>query len=84
MLRSIDIQLSYPTEPDWAKVPVDILYQLVEEYFIEPNCATSALLELSERQDQKTSNYCSWVLEEEKTDKWLKQAAEEILKEKNL
>ena len=49
MFRSIDIQLNFPDEPNWSEVPRDVLFQLIEEYDIEANCATSALLELSER-----------------------------------
>ena len=74
----------YPKEPKWLDVPLEILYELIENYDNEPNCATSALFELSEREDEKTLTYCSWVLEEKNTDKWLKEAAKEIINEKKL
>ena len=42
-MKSIDIQLSFPDEPDYSKVPLSVLYELVETYEIEQSCATSAI-----------------------------------------
>ena len=74
-IKSIDIQLSYPDEPDYSEVPLSVLYELIEFYNIEQNCATSAIYELHRRQDSRLKELCEWVLLEEDTDRWLKECA---------
>ena len=74
-MKSIDIQLNFPDEPDYSKVPVAVLYELVETYKIEQSCATSAIYELHRRADSRLHELCTWILSQPESDEWLKDCA---------
>lgn len=74
-ITSIDIQLSFPDEPDYSLVPLSVLYQLIEQYNIEQSCATSAVYELHRRKDSRLKELCEWILNEKDSDQWLKDCA---------
>ena len=76
-MKSIDIQLSFPDEPDYSAVPLAVLYELVETYEIEQNCATSAIYELHRRNDSRLHELCLWILSQNGADKFLKRCAQE-------
>jgi hypothetical protein len=76
-IKSIDIQLSFPNEPEYSEVPVDVLYELIESFQIEQSCATSAIYELHLRKDPKLKELCSWVLSQPEADEFLKDCAKE-------
>ena len=76
-MKSIDIQLNFPDEPDYSKVPLEVLYELIETYEIEQSCATSAIYELHRRNDSRLNEFCIWVLNQNSADEWLKGCAKE-------
>jgi hypothetical protein len=76
-MKSIDIQLSFPDEPDYSEVPLAVLYELVETYEIEQSCATSAIYELHRRKDSRLQELCIWVINQPHADEFLKACARE-------
>jgi hypothetical protein len=76
-MKSIDIQLSFPDEPDYSNVPLSVLYELVETYEIEQSCATSAIYELHHRKDSRLHELCTWILNQASADEFLKACAKE-------
>lgn len=84
-LTEVDaIQMMFPTEPEWAAVEDSVLIELVREYVGEQSCATSALHELSQRKHRELAELCEFLLDEASVDTLLKQAALELLLEKDL
>ncbi len=76
-----EIQFLYPSEPDWKTVSDETLVELVKDYVSEPNCATIALGQLSQRGNPLTKPLAKWLLQEEHADEWLKESAQETLDE---
>lgn len=74
-----EIQVLYPTEPDWSAVDNDTLAALVEDFVSEPSCATRALGLLRTRQDERANELAQWVLLHEEADQWLRTAARDVL-----
>lgn len=77
-----EIQLLYPTEPDWSKVDNETLAALVEDFVSEPSSATMALGLLATRQDARTNELAHWLRVHELADQWLKAAAQDVLEGK--
>ena len=74
------IQFCYPEiEPNWEELPEDILIELVLDYDNEQSCATSALYELSSKNNPKAVELAEWLLTEESSDEWLKKSATAII-----
>ena len=74
------IQFCYPEiEPNWEELPEDILIELVLDYDNEQSCATSALYELSSKNNPKAVELAEWLLTEENSDEWLKKSATSII-----
>jgi hypothetical protein len=74
-----EIQLLYPTEPDWSEVDNETLAALVEDFVSEPSSATTALGLLARRQDGRANTLAHWLLVHEQADQWLKAAARDVL-----
>lgn len=74
-----EIQLLYPTEPDWPEVDNETLAALVEDFVSEPSSATMALGLLATRQDARANELAQWLLVHEQADQWLKAAARDVL-----
>jgi hypothetical protein len=74
-----EIQLLYPTEPDWSEVDNGTLVALVKDFVSEPSCATTALGLLATRQDARVNELAHWLLAHEEADQWLKAAAHDVL-----
>lgn len=77
--RARQIQMTFPPEPDWALEDDNVLIELVNDYAMEPSCATSALGELSIRGHESVGDLCVFLLTEVDADKWLKLSAIESL-----
>lgn len=74
------IQFCYPEiEPNWEELPEDILIELVLDYDNEQSCATSALYELSNKNQHKALELAAWLLTEAKADEWLKKSAASMI-----
>lgn len=73
--KSQQIQFMFPAEPDWSSVEDNVLIELVKDYISEPSCATSALSELSSRNESSVAELCKFILNEKESDKWLKYSA---------
>jgi hypothetical protein len=74
-----EIQLLYPTEPDWSEVDNETLVVLIEDFVSEPLSATTALGLLARRQDGRANTLAHWLLVHEQADQWLKAAARDVL-----
>ena len=74
-----EIQLLYPTEPDWSEVDNETLATIVEDFVSEPCSATTALGLLATRQDVRAKELAKWLLVHEQADQWLKAAAHDVL-----
>jgi hypothetical protein len=73
------IQLAYPDTPDWQQVPEAVLIELIEQYRMEPSCATSAVLQLSLVNLPRAQALAAWLIAESDADQWLKAAAADVL-----
>ncbi|MES2299737.1 MAG: hypothetical protein V4582_22045 [Pseudomonadota bacterium] len=78
------IQCIFPDEPEWETVPDDALIELVQTYYQEPSCATTAIGLLSRRKHPEARNLASWLLLEDNADQWLKNCASRVLEEDKL
>ena len=74
-----EIQLLYPTEPNWFEVDNDTLAALVDEFASEPSCATTAIGLLATRKDARANELAHWLIAHEQADQWLKEAAHDVL-----
>jgi hypothetical protein len=74
-----EIQLTYPEEPDWSKVPDSTLIELVQTYCQEPSCAAIAIGMHRRRGREEARILAQWILQEEHADQWLKAAATDML-----
>ena len=63
-----EIQLLYPTEPDWSEVDNETLAALVKDFVSEPSSATTALGLLATRQDGRANTLAHWLLLHEQAD----------------
>lgn len=73
------IQVAFPDEPDWHRVPDDVLVALVVTHQCEPSCAQSALTELKSRGHLQTVALCETLLHDKDADRWLRAGAMSIL-----
>lgn len=73
------IQIAYPSEPEWSEVSDDILIELVETHSSEQSCATIAIGLLARRGHLRVEELARWLLQERDADKWLKEAAFDVL-----
>jgi hypothetical protein len=83
LTKAEEIQFIFPSEPDWDLVEDSVLVELVENYFYEQSCATSALTELSHRKSPIVRKLCAFLIYEQNADKWLKRHAFDILLSKH-
>jgi len=74
-----EIQILYPSEPDWSEVDNEPLAALVEDFASEPSCATTALRLLARRKDVRANELAQWLIAHEQADQWLKKAAHDVL-----
>lgn len=74
-----EIQLLYPTEPDWSEVDNDTLAALVDDFASEPSCATTAIGLLAARKDVRANELAHWLIAHEQADQWLKETAHDVL-----
>jgi len=74
-----EIQLLYPSEPDWSEVDNETLAALVEDFASEPSCATTALGLLARRKDARADELAQWLIAHEQADQWLKKAVHDVL-----
>jgi hypothetical protein len=74
--RAQQIQASFPDhEPDWEREEDAVLIKLVRDYHMGPDCAASALCELSSRGHPATGDMSVLVLAAADADKWVKLTA---------
>ena len=74
-----EIQLLYPTEPNWSEVDNDTLAALVDDFASEPSCATTAISLLAMRKDPRANELAHWLIAHGQADQWLKEAAHDVL-----
>jgi hypothetical protein len=74
-----EIQICYPTEPEWNEVDNETLVMLVEDFVSEPSCATLAIGLLASRGHQRANELAQWLYLHEHADEWLKASAHDVL-----
>ena len=77
-----EIQLLYPTEPNWSEVDNDTLAALVDDFVSQPSCATTAIGLLATRKDARANELAHWLIAHDQADQWLKEAAHDVLGDK--
>ncbi len=73
------IQMLFPEEPDWASLDEEVLVKLIEEFQYEPSCATSAILHLGSKNEERCAQLANWLIAHPEADQWLKSAAADAL-----
>jgi len=77
-----EIQLLYPTEPNWSEVDNDTLAAVVDDFVSQPSCATTAIGLLATRKDARANELAHWLIAHDQADQWLKEAAHDVLGDK--
>lgn len=74
-----EIQICYPSEPNWDAVEDATLVLLVEDFMSEPSCATIAIGLLASRRHPQATELAHWLCQNDYADEWLKASANDVL-----